>query len=142
MHVRAAPPSARPLRLRSLQRTTQDVVRLRCELRAATLAWPRQNDRFAEHYVTVFALHDAVGQHNRFIKVVCKWQAGERVVKPATLDKPLHFSAGLRTQRTQRFVEHQQARLMDGRARQRHPLPLTARQHRRPISSARSPRPT
>ena len=48
----------------------------------------------------------------------------------------MHLDPGQRVERAERLVEQQQARAADQGARQRHALPLAAREHRRPVVGA------
>ncbi len=67
--------------------------------------------------------------------------AVKRSRRHSVLDQPLHLDARERVQRAERLVEQQQARVVHQRPRQRHALPLAAREPRGPFARRARPAP-
>ena len=76
----------------------------------------------------VFEDDEAVGQHQRFERVVGDQQARPGEVGQVPLQLGLHVKTGAGVQRGQRFVQQQQGGLPGQRAGQRHALRLPAGQ--------------
>ena len=93
----------------------------------------RQRDGKVEPNGAVFDQNHAVGNGHGFADVVGHQQHSEAMLAPQTFNQLLHLDAGQGIQRTQRFVQQQQTRLVNQRAGQGHTLFLPARQRCRPL---------
>ena len=87
-------------------------------------------------HLAVAKHQDAVGEHGGFDHVVGDQHDGEAFPAPEVGQQVLHLDPGQRVQRAERLVQQKQPGPADQRPGQRHPLALTARQHRRPFVGA------
>ena len=74
---------------------------------------------------------DPIGHRQRFALIVGDEDKGDTQLALQLLQLALHLLAQFEIQRAERFVQQQHPRPIDQRARQRHALPLAARQVRR-----------
>ncbi|MNF93199.1 hypothetical protein D3C84_758670 [compost metagenome] len=102
----------------------------------ATRPRARQVDVQVQANLALFDQQHPVGNRHRFTDVMGHQQHGEAVLLPEPLDQLLHFNAGQGIQGAQRLIQQQQARLVDQRPGQGHPLLLPAGQRCRPFVGA------
>jgi hypothetical protein len=103
------------------------------EAGAAAGSWSRYVYDFVQRDAASLDQDDAVRQAYRLGNVMSDEHGGKAAAPPNVFDELLHFDARERVQRSQRFVQKQQIRIMDKSASQSHPLPLPPRQSRRPV---------
>jgi len=99
----------------------------RGEAGAAAGAWSREVYDFIQRDAASFNQDDAVRQTDGLGNVMGYEHGGKTAAAPNVFDELLHFDARERVERSQRFIEQQQIRIMDKRASQSYPLSLPTR---------------
>ena len=91
------------------------------------LGLERSRDASGAHH------ENPVGERERFVDVMRHDQHARLMQRDEFLDEAVHPDASERIEGREGLVEQQQRRVVNERARQRHPLRLTARQIARPV---------
>src|ERR1700678_2491622 len=94
---------------------------------AATGSRPGYAYNFVQCDAASLNQNDAVRQAYCFGNIMSNKHCSETTASPKVFDELLHFDACERIQRSQRFVQKQQIRIMDQSAGQSYPLPLSSR---------------
>src|SRR5271156_6903536 len=97
------------------------------EAGAAACSWSRYVYDFVQRDTAPLNQDDAVGETYGLGNVMGYQHCGKTAASPNVFDELLHFDPCERVQRSQRFVQKQQIRVMDKSARQSYSLPLPAR---------------
>ena len=89
--------------------------------------------RVHAHAARPFGEHeDTVGEQYGLVDAVCDHQGGGAAFQPDALQLEIHSAPSHRIERSEGLIEQQELRLQRERAGDRHPLPHSTRQFRRP----------